>query len=151
MTKQTITIPPCPSWCVIEAGHDWIGVAPDGAHVRYHQAQPDSGESVAGVYAEESEREGVISLAAPHITLYLDEGEHLTYDQTIKITLDLLAAARKLLQTDTEQQVSAAPARPTTQERQAAARVLLAAPIEDRFELINWLQNMLWPVPDVDL
>jgi hypothetical protein len=150
---MTMPLPDCPSWCVLDAGHDWIGVAPDGSHVRYHQAQPDDGESVAGVYAEETEREGVISLAAPHITLYLDEGEHLTYDQTIKITLDLLDAAKKLLQTDTEQQVSVSPARPTPHERQAAARVLAAASMtpDDRFQLISWLQNDLWPVPDADL
>jgi hypothetical protein len=154
MTEQTITTAACPDWCESRTDPDhagWDQPQDGGARtMRTHSVDLHW----VSINQDEVLEDGQAVLQPARVDVWI-ENQHLDERAAADLMIELAEAHRQLISINRDQrpvrQVSESPARPTEEDRRAALRVLSAAPSDDRYELIAWLQNELRPVPDVDL
>ena len=87
-TVQTV-VPPCPQWCIFEAGHPYKGV-PEVEQFRSHCSKDI--QDWAQICAHESVVDGVVTQGAPYINVYAD-AEELTGEQAGEV-IEALRVAR---------------------------------------------------------
>jgi hypothetical protein len=89
--RAPTVIPPCPSWCILDAGHDYTstdGFDDDLTFERQHVAFEGT---VADVSATEHNRAGTVTLDEPGIYLSLRDDER-PVDEVRSIAAELLEA-----------------------------------------------------------
>jgi hypothetical protein len=96
-------IPPCPSWCIRTAGHDYDSTDGWDDELTFERDHLAFKGEVADVQATEHNRCGVVTLDAPIIYLSLDRDGERTAEQTRTVAAELVEAAdvlERLLKAD---------------------------------------------------
>jgi hypothetical protein len=85
-------IPPCPSWCSLDAGHDYDSTDGYGDDVDFQRQHVAFDGSVADVGATEHNRAGTVTVDEPGVYLSLRDDER-PVEQVRAIAAELLEAA----------------------------------------------------------
>ncbi|MGI8879022.1 MAG: hypothetical protein ACR2KJ_00610 [Jatrophihabitans sp.] len=94
--------PPCPGWCVLQAGHVYEGVLPDDENTRARSHLALSERLGVQVCVEERNRGGVVELGTPFIVVYGD-GDEMNAEQAEQLGDTIRAAAQRLREISSEQ------------------------------------------------
>ncbi len=91
-TQAPAVIPPCPPWCVRDAGHDYDSTDGFGDDLSFERRHVAFEGTVADVSATEHNRAGAVTLDEPGIYLSLRDDER-PVDEVRAIAAELLEAA----------------------------------------------------------
>jgi hypothetical protein len=85
-------IPPCPSWCILDAGHDYTSTDGYGDDVSFERQHVAFEGEVASVDATEHNRGGTVTLDEPGVYLSMRDDAR-PVEQVRAIAAELLEAA----------------------------------------------------------
>lgn len=86
------TIPPCPSWCELPAGHAYESYSPDGSGGVIHDRMHRATLGAVHVLSNERSEAGQVEVDYPDITVSSSE-EGMTAERAREVASDLLLAA----------------------------------------------------------